>query len=175
MAGPCVDDSETVELTVEGEPGALAGRAHDVSHTFSSTQGDAVPHTVTDAGEPHVQTRTSAVPNPLTESPVRGIVVVKFDPIIVQDWSAAFAPVWSAELIIGGVTQDSFQSNDVTLPDDADPLFYQLVIPTLLGEITIAAGGSTNVTYRKTVQQNATSQEWTFITNGDKMVAQLGP
>lgn len=175
MAGPCVVDSETVVLTVVGSPGSLHAEAREVSNTFSATQGDALPHTVTDAGVDHVQTRTIAVPNPLADSPVTGIVVCKFDPIIVTDWSADLAPVWSAELIIGGVTQDQFQSNDVTLDSADTPAYLQCVIPALLGQIDIAAGGSTSVTFRKTVTNNATSQTWTFVTNGDKMVVQLGP
>lgn len=175
MASPCTDNSETVDLIVEGTPGVLEAHAHDVSNTASGTQGDALPHTVTDAGVVHTQTQTINVANPLTESPVTGILVCKFDPIIVTDWAADIAPVWAAELIIGGVTQDSFTSNDVTLDSADTPAYFQCVVPVLLGEITIAAGGATAVTFRKSVQNNGLSTTWTFTMNGDKMVAQLGP
>lgn len=180
MASPCTDNSETVDLIVTGTPGVLEANAHDVSHTFSATQGDLLPHTVTDGGVDHVQTQTVNVPNPLAGSPVTGIVVCAFSPIVVSDWTDSFfSPLWSAELIIDGVEQDRFDLGGSYAFDPPDPPVngppFLCVIPTLLGQIDIPAGGSTPVTFRKTISNNGLSQTWTFQTLGDKMVAQLGP
>lgn len=174
MAGPCVDDSETVELTVVGAPGELHARAHDVSNDYSATQGDAVPHTVTDGGVVHTQTQTVNVPNPLTESAVRGILVAKFDPIIVTDWAADVEIVYGCELIIGGVSQDVY-TNTVDLDSADTPPTLICALPVLLGQIVIAASGTTSVVFRKTVENNGLSTTWTFRMDGDKIVVQLGP
>lgn len=174
MSGPCMIDSETVTLTVEGLPGDLKAVAHDVSSTHSATQGDDALHVVTDTGVSHVQTQTTNVANPLTENPVTGIVVVGFSPIIVGIPSQDTEISWLAELLIDGVLQDSY-AGTYQYPSAALMTQYCAAIPSLLGQIDIPAGGSVPVVFRKSVENIGPSTQWSFMMNGDKMVAHFGP
>jgi hypothetical protein len=177
MASPCVDESETVTLEVDGTPGVLTAKAHDVSNTWSGTQGDELIHEVNDTGIPHVQTQTINVPNPLSENAVQGIVIASFAPIqIVYNADDAQFVVLN-ELLIGGVLQDSSETLPIFLTEDDAPgdVFSQISMRTLLGQINIAASGFTAVTFRKTITQGGAGQAWAFCMHGDKMVTVYGP
>lgn len=176
MADPCVENTETVDLDTAGTPAVLSANAHDVSHTASGTQGDDLPHDVDDVDVPHVQTRTIAVANPLASEEVRGIVIASFTPFNIFSTAIPSTFAWSAELIIGGVSQDDTSgSSAVPANPDGDDANFQAVIRALLGEIVIPPGGSVNVTFRKTITNTGFGMEWIFLTGGDKMVAHIGP
>lgn len=168
MTGPCLSDSETIELELDGLN--LIANVRNPSSSFSATQGDDTTHVVTDNDTPHVQTRTVVINNTGTAR-TKGIVVVALNPI----WSGLpdgpISLIWEASLTIGGVLADQRDTITTPLVENEVETFSP---GALVGELNIAPGGSVTVTWEKTITNDGASAQWSFRMGGDKLVANLG-
>lgn len=138
--------------------------------TFSATQGDDTTHVVTDTGVAHTQTQTVTISN-TGSAPLKGIVVVALNPIWAGLPDGPCSLIWEASLTIGGVLADQRDTITQALVENE---VVQFAPGCLVGQISIAAGGSVVVIWEKTITNDGASAQWSFRMGGDKLVANLG-
>lgn len=167
MADPCVDDTETIALSTTGTPAVLSADVRNPASNGSSTQGDDTTHVVTDSDTPHIQTRTFTVDNSAGSTAMKGIIVVALNPIWAGESDGPVSLIWEASLTVDGVVQD--QRDTITTPMIEGEI-NTFSPGTLVGQFTIPAGDTIDVTWEKRITNDGASAQWSFRMGGDRTV-----
>lgn len=170
MSGPCLEDTPTIELALDGL--SLIANVRNPDESFSATQGDHTLHDVTDHNVVHTQTQTVNLTNGGT-APFRGIVVCGQDPIYV-DSGSDIEIIWHSSLTIDSVLADEGNSSGQAIVITGATGALWIPTKTLVGQIDVAAGDTIAITFEKSVENVGSSVQWFFLMGGDKLVANLG-
>lgn len=168
MTGPCLEDTETIALSLDGLN--LIADVRNPSSSFSATQGDDTTHVVTDADVPHIQTQTVVINN-TGSARTKGIIVVALNPIWAGLPDGPISLIWEASLTIAAVLADQ---RDTVTQAMVENEIVQFSPGALVGQIDIGPGGSVSVTWEKRITNDGASAQWSYRMGGDKLVANLG-
>lgn len=167
MAGPCVDDTETIELLVTGSPGELSANVRNPASSGSATQGDDTTHVVTDHNVAHVQTRSFTIDNSAGTTEMKGIIIVALNPIWAGLPDGPASLLWEASLTVDGSMADQ---RDTVTQAIVENEVVQLCPGSLVGQYVVPAGGSITCSWEKRVTNDGASATWSFRMGGDKVV-----
>jgi hypothetical protein len=178
MSGPCLTDTETIELGLSGSPGSLEASVRNNATTFSGTLGDDTTHNVNDHDTPHTLSQTFSIENgpagaALTASAAaQGIIVVAINPI----WVFATNDVsitLDCKLLVGGVLMDERDTSSTGI--DIPATTTQLLSPgSLVSQFDIGIGDAVSVEVEYVIENIGSSGQWSFRFGGSKLVATLG-
>ncbi len=179
MAGPCVEDSPSIELEVVGAPGSLLATKRNRDTSFTGTAGDDTTHNVNDHDTPHTLSQTWNVKNgpdglaTTATDEAHGIIVVAVNPIFIAASGGDISITGFARLNVDGVLSDERDmiSTGVDFPAGTSGF---LPWGSLVGNLDLAIGADVDIQLFLSLTQTGASGPWTFRFGGSKMVASLG-
>lgn len=170
MAGPCVNDTPTIVLSVVGDPiGELEATFANDAGSGSETQGDDTTHVVTDNDTPHIQTQTNVIDNSAGLAPMSGIIVVAINPIWCGDSDGPISLIWEASLTVAGHPSNGDQRDTITTQMDTGEI--RTFSPgSLVGNFEVAAGSTQSYTWEVRITNDGASAQWSFRFGGSRVV-----